>query len=152
MDRRYFWRLYEYRHTEKPCSFATYEWADEYEFRKQLRNVTGLEESIASLSSEWVHHLSSHQGWEEAPDLSAMKLLKGVQDGKVTFRCVEFAHMLQQVCSAFWIPARVIGVRRPNADEGFGKAHVVVDVWSNEYRKWIVMDPQLNIVYFNQLW
>ena len=138
MDRRYLWSLLEYRHTEQPSAFDTFGWAHEPDLRRELRKATGLQDQIATIESEWgqvlemmdwVHNLSSHQGWDEAPDLSALELLKDVKDGKVTFRCVEFAHMLQQVCSAFGIPSRVIGVRRPNADTGFGKAHLQIAPW-----------------------
>lgn len=141
---------------EQSPAYERFTWADNADLRHELRKATGLEEDLQQLPSEWdqilrlmdwVHHLSNHQGWAEAPDLSALNLLADVRSGKVTFRCVEFAHMLQQVCAAFGFPSRVIGLRRPESDEGFGKAHVVVDVWSNEHWKWIVLDPQLNIVY-----
>jgi hypothetical protein len=44
-----------------------------------------------------VHHLSRHQGWDEARELSDLTLLQAAQSGSVTFRCVEFSHMLQRV-------------------------------------------------------
>ena len=99
---------------------------------------------------DWVHNLSAHQGWDEAPSLSALELLDDVRQGKVAFRCVEFAHMLQHVYSAFGVPSRVIGLRRPNSNTGLGKGHVVVDIWSNEFGKWIVLDPQMNMFYTDQ--
>lgn len=150
------WKLLEYKHVEQSRSFETFVWANEPDLRRKLREATGLEDEILEISSEWdqilrlmdwVHHLSQHQGWDEAPELSALQLLEDVRDGKVTFRCVEFAHMLQQVYSAFGIPSRVIGLRRPESDNGLGKAHVVVDAWSNEHQKWVVLDPQLNTAY-----
>jgi len=156
MDRSYRWRLLEYRHTEKPLAFDTYVWAHEPELWRQLRDEAGLDERTTAFKSDWelavqlmdwVHRLSEHQGWNEAPDLSALELLRGARAGTVTFRCVEFAHMLQQVCAAYGIPSRVIGLRRPHSEDGLGKAHVVVDVWSQQYRKWLVLDPQLNTYY-----
>lgn len=96
---------------------------------------------------DWVHHLSAHQGWAEAPDLSALRMLEDVREGKLTFRCVEFSHMLQQALAAFGFPARVVGLRRAGSDAGLGKAHVVVDVWSQEHGKWVELDPQINTAY-----
>jgi len=55
--------------------------------------------------------------------------------------------MLQQVLAAFAFPARVIVLLRPESDEGIGKAHVVVDVWSADHGKWVVLDPQWNMFY-----
>ncbi len=55
--------------------------------------------------------------------------------------------MLQQVLAAYGYPARVVGLRRPTAAEGLGKAHMVVDVWSEDHAKWVVLDPQLNLFY-----
>ncbi|MFD1674367.1 transglutaminase-like domain-containing protein [Alicyclobacillus fodiniaquatilis] len=156
MDRRFQWSLLEYRHTEKSCFFDEYIWANEPELRAYVRRETGLQEVLSSIESEWnqilkmmdwVNNLSAHQGINEAPDLGALQLLQGVQAGTVTFRCVEFAHMFQHILSAYGIPARVIGVRRPDSHIGLGKGHVVVDVWSNDFQKWIVLDPQLNTFY-----
>lgn len=156
MDRRYKWRLEEYAHTERPLAFESYHWENDPESNKKVREATGLEYELATIDSEWsqilkmmewVHNLSAHQGFDEAPSLGALELLDGVRNGTITFRCVEFSHMLQQVCSAYGVPARVIGVRLPNSDRGLGKGHVVVDVWSNDYRKWVVLDPQMNMFY-----
>ncbi|NMP23715.1 transglutaminase domain-containing protein [Sulfobacillus harzensis] len=156
MIRPYRWRLLEYQHQEQSPAYSLYHWANEPDLRRRLREATRLEEELRQIPTQWgqilrlmdwVHHLSHHQGWNEAPDLSGLGLLRGAQEGSVTFRCVEFAHMLQQVLAAFAFPARVIGLRRPGADEGLGKAHVVVDVWSTEHGKWVVLDPQLNLFY-----
>lgn len=96
---------------------------------------------------DFVHHLSKHQGRDEAPDLSGLAIVHAARAGEVTFRCVEFAHLLQQVLAAFAFPARVVALRRPDSDDGLGKGHVVVDVWSPDHGKWVVLDPQFNLFY-----
>jgi hypothetical protein len=156
MNRQYRWRLLEYRHQEHSPAYALYHWADEPDLRRTLRDATGLESELAQIPTawgqivrlmDWVHHLFPHQGRDEAPDLSGLALLRAARDGAVTFRCVEFAHMLQHVLAAFAFPARVVALRRPAADDGLGKGHVVVDVWSGDHAKWVVLDPQLNLYY-----
>lgn len=156
MDRQYRWRLLEYQHQEQSLAYALYQWDKDSDLRRELRKATGLENEVSQISTQWgqilrvmdwVHHLSRHQGWDEAPDLSGLALLRGAREGTVTFRCVEFAHMLQQVLAAFAFPARVISLRRPGSEEGLGKSHVVVDVWSTDHGKWVVLDPQLNLFY-----
>lgn len=156
MNRQYRWHLLEYQHQEQSPAYGLYHWADEPDLRRTLRDATGLESELAQIPTswgqivrlmDWVHHLSHHQGRDEAPDLSGLALLRAARDGAVTFRCVEFAHMLQQVLAAFAFPARVVALRRPAAEDGFGKGHVVVDVWSGDHAKWVVLDPQLNLYY-----
>ena len=156
MIRQYRWRLLEYQHQEQSPAYALYRWADEPDLRHTLRHATGIAPELSQIPTQWgqilrlmdwVHHLSRHQGWDEAPDLSGLALLRGAQDGTVTFRCVEFAHMLQQVLMAFTFPARVVALRRPAAHDGLSKGHVVVDVWSGDHAKWVVLDPQLNLYY-----
>ena len=156
LDRRRQWHLTEYQHVEHSEAFGLWEWAEDGALRRQLREATGLVPMLASVEGEWaqlrtlmhyVHGLSAHQGWQEAPDLSGLTLLAMAQDGRVTFRCVEFAHMLQQVCAAFGFAARVVGLRRLGSDDGIGRGHVVVDVWSPTHRKWVVLDPQFDRYY-----
>ena len=156
MDRRRQWSLIEYRHVERAPALDLYTWEDEPERRHALRRASGLEEQVDALATDWeralrlmdwVHHLSAHQGWDEASDLSGMALLEGARAGTVTFRCVEFAHMLQQILAAFGFPARVVGLRRPHSEDGISKGHVIVDVWSGDHAKWVALDPQFNQYY-----
>jgi len=107
MVRQYRWRLLEYQHQEQSPAYSLYDWADEPELRQALRDATGLESELRKIPTQWgqmlrlmdwVHHLSRHQGWDEAPDLSGLALLRGAQDGTVTFRCVEF----RTCCSRSW--------------------------------------------------
>ena len=156
LDRRYNWEIRSYRHVERPCAMDAFTWREDVELRAQLRQASGIAEELAALSSDWdrilrltafVHGLSAHQGWDEAPDLSGLRLLADVRAGKVTFRCVEFSHMLQQLLAAFGYPARVVGLRREGSQAGLGKSHVVCDVWRGEDGKWIELDVQLNTAY-----
>ena len=55
-----------------------------------------------------------------------------------TGMCVQYAITYIQVCAALGYPARyVCGYHQGT----MGTAHEVSEVWSNEYRKWIFMDP-----------
>ena len=156
LDRRRRWHLTEYQHVEQSSAFHVFQWARDSERRRQLREATRLAPALAAAEGEWaqlltlmhyVHGLSAHQGWQEAPDLSGLTLLAMAQDGRVTFRCVEFAHLLQQVCAAFGFAARVVGLRRVGSGDGIGRGHVVVDVWSPTHHKWVVLDPQFDRYY-----
>lgn len=159
MRRSDVWKLLEYQQTIKSPFFDTFLWESEPVLWRELRDAAKLHDEILSLDSEWqqilklmdwVHHLSKHQGWDEAPEVTGIRLLEGANSGMITFRCVEFAHMLQQICTVYGIPARVIGLRRPGSDNGLGKGHVVIDAWSNDFQKWVVLDPQMNSFYTNR--
>lgn len=156
MDRRYDWKLLRYDHVECSAWFDRFHWHPDPDLRARLRSESGLAADLADASSpwaeilhlmHWVRGLSEHEAWDEAPDLSALRLLEDARAGRIAFRCVEYAHMLQQVLAAFGFPARVVGLRRQGSDEGLGKAHVVVDVWSPDHRKWVELDPQFDTAY-----
>ncbi len=68
---------------------------------------------LAALPDDWekllalmnfVHGVSEHQGWQEAPGLSALPLLAMARTREVVFRCVDFAHLLQQVAPPSGMP------------------------------------------------
>lgn len=156
LDRRYVWSLLEYTHVERSPWFERFHWPEEREIRSQLRSSSCLEAELGTLCSEWeqilrimdwVHTMSEHHGWDAAVDLSAFALLNGANGKSITFRCVEFAYMLRHTLNAFGFPARVLGLKRYNSQDGVGKGHVVAEVWSNEFSKWVVLDPQFNLYY-----
>jgi hypothetical protein len=92
---------------------------------------------------DWASTRWQHSGSNECPDANALKLLRQAEQGE-RFRCVEFAVLLANCYSALGLPARVVGLAQYPVAYGFGRGHVVTEVWSNEFQKWIVLDPQNN--------
>lgn len=70
-------------------------------------------------------------------NFNALDILDRAKKGEKFF-CSEYATTYVQILSAFGITARYTGLF---------KGHVVVEVWSNEFDKWIIMDPHFNIHY-----
>lgn len=91
----------------------------------------------------WVHNRWAHAGISEPSRADAVTILSEVEAGK-RFRCVEYSLVLSAVLQAFGHPARVVSLRRDGSSYGIGKGHVVAEVWSNQHKKWIVMDGQNN--------
>lgn len=91
----------------------------------------------------WVHNRWAHAGISEPSRADAVTILREVEAGK-RFRCVEYSLVLSAVLQAFGHPARVVSLRRDGSSYGIGKGHVVTEVWSNQHKKWIVMDGQNN--------
>ena len=76
-----------------------------------------------------------------------LKLLKAVDAGE-GFNCGYYAMLLRQALRSMGYVARSLGLKGAKGD-GNGSEHGVVEVWSNEHRKWVVLDPTLN-VYFTR--
>jgi hypothetical protein len=70
-------------------------------------------------------------------NFDALKILERAQKGE-RFFCSEYATTYIQALSAFGMTARYVGLF---------KGHIVVEVWSNEFDKWVVMDPYFNLHY-----
>lgn len=91
----------------------------------------------------WVHNRWEHAGLDEPQKADAPSILAEVAAGK-RFRCVEYSVVSAQLLQALGHPARVVSLKRDGASYGLGKGHVVTEVWSNLWRKWVVMDGQNN--------
>ena len=59
--------------------------------------------------------------------------------------CVQFAITYLQVCLSMGHPARFVFGYHPGPDGG----HEVVEVWSNQFDKWVLMDPNENEHYLD---
>lgn len=115
-----------------------------------LRTAYGLAEIAGRDSSEfnrmrnilhWVHTRWEHVGDNQCPDADGLKLLRLAEKGE-RFRCVEYSVLLANCLTALGYPARVVGLQMDPVAFGTGRGHVVTEVWSNEYQKWILLDGQ----------
>lgn len=77
--------------------------------------------------------------------LDALGILKAIDAGK-SLNCSYFATVLNAALSSMGYVVRPIGLKGARSD-GNGTGHVVVEVWSNQYRKWILLDPTLNLYF-----
>lgn len=62
--------------------------------------------------------------------------------------CTHFGRMFSMTAAALGLPARVLNVaRRVDHIDDNQHGHVVVDIWSNQYQKWVYMDALINFHY-----
>lgn len=96
---------------------------------------------------EWVSNQWEHNGWHVAPDsLNSLGILKSAKYDGQEYRCVEYGSVLHDVLTSFGCVARQVGIKNKDADYGgAGMGHVATEVWSNNYNKWIFLDPQFGI-------
>ncbi len=88
----------------------------------------------------WVYQKLTYSFRPSCPDArNSLFILREAAQGK-TFLCNSLAALYMQCALSMGWTARYIFLRRPD-----GLQHASVDVWSNQHRKWIYIDPTWNI-------
>lgn len=77
---------------------------------------------------------------------NAMEILKD-RDENGTYKqpggyCLYYSIVMAQACQSFGIPARIV-----NLNYGVMGGHEVVEIWSRDYGKWIMMDPNFDSMF-----
>jgi len=142
-----------YDNYDGPLEVSRYDWEDidspemdtlRKEF--QLQAVIGTEgtefEKMKRLLN-WVATRWRHDGSKMAPVRSALAILRDVEDGK-RYCCANYADVLIDCMRALGYPIRFAGLRTEDAGYNMGGGHGCVEVWSNQYQKWILLDVQNN--------
>jgi hypothetical protein len=99
---------------------------------------SGTEFDLIVLMCDWANGLYGHMRPLPFPSWDAHEVLDRIEQGD-SFFCTYKATLFVQACNAAGLTARVLGINRKH-----GNAHTVTEVYSNEYRKWILVDPYLN--------
>lgn len=119
---------------------------------KKLKDEYKLKEIVSSSETEfdkflllldWVYRQWEHGPTETPTKSDALTILKEAKEGK-HFRCVEYSIVLAQCLCALGYPARTVRLRKKGSSFGWGKGHVVTEVYSNQYDKWVLLDGQTN--------
>jgi hypothetical protein len=96
-------------------------------------------------------HTRWKHGWARTPPArNALDILRAVEAG-YDFNCGYFAITLMQCLLAAGFVARDVSICKPStewmaADET-NIGHSVVEAWSHQFHKWILLDPDLNVHY-----
>src|SRR5437016_4620149 len=122
---------------------------------KELREKYKLADVVASgkdefdkqvLLLDWTHHQFKKFGRPSASPKGALEILKAVEEGH-TFFCAHYADTLCSAAASLGWVDRTLALRRhqdyPNAGS---PEHSTTEIWSNQYRKWIMLDPTANMV------
>lgn len=132
-----------------------YQWED---FKNpkliQLRRKFKLDKVIAGekdefkqqlLLKDWVHKvLPSGNPSKDYSKKSSIEILKDVAKGR-KFWCTQYALVFLQCGLALGWYTRKLGI---DTDHKFGEEemhHGVVDIWSNQFQKWYIIDSTKNI-------
>ena len=95
---------------------------------------------------DYVHGLFRHDGDTTPKSLSPFDIIEAAEKG-ISMRCVEYSFLLTALLQAYAIPARIVGLKKKTVEtDKEGAGHVVVEYWDKDYQKWIMCDPQENII------
>src|SRR6185436_8233258 len=118
---------------------------------KELRERYHLTEVIASgkdelkqqvLLMDWTHKRFKKFGRPSADAKGALEVLKAIDDGH-TFFCKHYAEVLISCAASLGWVDRSLALRRHQgvAKVGGSTEHSVTEIWSNQHRKWVMLDP-----------
>jgi len=121
---------------------------------KELREKYRLDDVVAPgkdefdrqvLLLDWTHHQFKKFGKPTANPRGALEILTAVEEGN-TFFCAQYgATYCSAAASLGWVD-RTLALRRHKDYPGAGAPeHTSTEIWSNRYRKWVVMDPTANM-------
>ena len=122
---------------------------------KELRTRYRLDEVVrgAKTELELIERLArwSAARWERGhlregyPPWDALAILQPHADGTpVGGFCLQYNLVFLQACESFGIPGRVVSIGvGDHGGKVKGSGHEVVELWSNQFRKWIYVDGNL---------
>src|SRR5678809_615481 len=104
------------------------------EFSKQL------------LLNDWVHGQFNKFGHPSTDAKGALDILEAIDRGH-TFFCAQYAQLLVSCAASLGWVDRPIALRRHQgvAKVGGSTEHSVTEIWANQYRKWVMLDPTSNM-------
>jgi hypothetical protein len=116
---------------------------------KQLRERYRLDEVVAAgrdefdrqiLLLDWVHSRFKKFGRPTSDARGALKILEA-NDAGHTFFCAHYGDVFVSAAASMgWID-RPLALRRPDHIGEGSTEHTSTEIWSNQYRKWIMLDP-----------
>lgn len=128
-------------------------------YLKEIRTKYKLEQKVAStknttekviIITKWVNSLWKHDGYNQPTKTDAKSILEEVEQGK-NFRCTEFSIVTSACLNAIGIPTRTVSLKMKDVEtREVGAGHVVVESYIQELDKWILADPQFNIIATNE--
>lgn len=78
------------------------------------------------------------------PSWDALEILKPHTDGTpVGGFCQQYNVVFLQACESFGIPGRAVSLGGGDHGARFRSGHEVVEIWSNDHRKWVYVDGQM---------
>jgi hypothetical protein len=121
---------------------------------KELRERYKLDEVVAPGKSEldrqvllmdWTHCQFKKFGRPSSNPRGALEILRDIEQGH-TFFCAHYAKLfVSSAASLGWVDRELALRRHQGTAQGGSTEHSTTEIWSNQYRKWIMLDPTSNM-------
>jgi hypothetical protein len=121
----------------------------------QLRKVYRLDTLVKDAKSDfekvikiqsWVQSRWKHDGGNSAGSSDANVILKEAEKGK-RFRCVEYSLVTGQCLASLGFIIRPLGLMTKDVSEvKSGAGHAVNEVYLKDLKKWVLIDPQYDVI------
>jgi hypothetical protein len=89
---------------------------------------------------DWVNHQFKKFGRPTSDAKGALDILAANEAGN-TFFCAHYAQTLVSAAASLGWVDRSLALRRPDAPGNQSTEHTSTEIWSNQYGKWIMLDP-----------
>lgn len=117
----------------------------EYELDRVVSGKKSDYEKVRALSV-WAHSRWESNGTSQAERQDAIAILDEARLGR-DFRAVEYSIVLSGALNAVGIPARVVNLMMEDvATRDSISAHVVVEAYVFSLKKWVMIDPQWDVI------
>ena len=117
---------------------------------RQLRDAEGFKDILHQGQLDLFLKLCdwTHRQWKTSvpdpyPLSNAIDILADIRSGKTGGFCGQYAYVLADVLKAMGFFA----VRYVELWSGKGESHFVVEIWSDQFAKWMILDPAENLFY-----
>ncbi|MDB5356415.1 MAG: transglutaminase domain protein [Phycisphaerales bacterium] len=116
---------------------------------KELRDRYHLDEVVAPGKTEfdrqvllldWVNHRFKKFGKPSSPARGALDVLAAVDEGH-SFFCSQYGDVLVSAAASLGWVDRPLALRRPDSRGHGSTEHTSTEIWSTQYRKWVLFDP-----------
>jgi hypothetical protein len=116
---------------------------------QELRRRYKLDEVVAPgrdeferqiLLLDWANHRFKRFGRPDSKARGALEILKAIDEGH-TFFCAHYAEVLVSAAASLGWVDRSLALRRPDSMGQGAIEHSATEIWSNQYRKWVLLDP-----------
>lgn len=122
---------------------------------KELRERYALESVVAPgrdefekqvLLMDWTHRQFKKFGQPSTKAQGALEILQAIDNGH-SFFCSQYAQLLVSAAASLgWIDRPLALRRHQGANKNGGSTeHSVTEIWSNQHRKWVMLDPTANM-------
>lgn len=99
--------------------------------------------------TNWVSNLWQHNGNNVPKNSDAISMLDEVLGQRQQFRCVEYSIVLHACLNALDIPTRIVRLKTADCEtREQGVGHIICEAYIGQLKKWVMIDPQENIVPF----